>query len=622
MYDSNRTDCDALGICSIVQSVFDICWSMTLDPNNPLNEEQPMIWSEAMLEYMQWRESIQKKSTMKVFFDSIHSEQRNAILKYLNGLSQESSNLETLDIECLLQIGAKGYRWFRLVLAPSRGEMLLLCGGLIDIHDRKLQDEESGLLLTRYGLISLALTEGPWDMGVVPADPVNPLNEIWWSDQFRQVLGFDDEKDMPGILGYWSERIHKEDQQRVLDAFSAHISDHSGKTPYSIDYRIYRKHGELLWVHANGYTVRDTAGVPIRVAGTIRDINHEKRQMIESQEKLSGYQEILSTLSKKEELAAIMSSGNPLVEQLGSKIEKYAKVDAPVLITGESGVGKEVVTDLIHQLSDRKDAPLLKINCGAIPDFLLESELFGYEEGAFSGARKGGKIGFFELADNGTVLLDEIGDLPLPLQVKILRFVQSRDFYRVGGKKLIKVNTRIIAATNRHLEEMVAERLFREDLYYRLQVLTIHIPPLRERPDDIIPLALHFMDVFNRKYGMNKVLSQEVFGIFGKYSWKGNIRELENQIERLVVTTDGDTITADAIPSNIQNETISDLKRSVSETVPLYQDAKDRFEREYLQRALDAYGSTRKAAASIGVDHSTLVKKAGRYGIDLMKWRR
>lgn len=342
----------------------------------------------------------------------------------------------------------------------------------------------------------------------------------------------------------------------------------------------------------------------------------------ESEEKLNRYYEIVNMLTKKPGLDANLKFISPEMQSLVKSIEKYAKVDASVLITGESGVGKEVVADLIHQFSDRKDAPFFKINCGAIPETLLESELFGYEEGAFSGSKKGGKIGIFELVDKGTVLLDEIGDLPLSLQVKILRFVQSRDFYRVGGNRLIKVNTRIIAATNRDLDAMVHKNEFRSDLFYRLQVLTIHIPALRERSSDILPLTQHFMKIFNEKYSTQKTLSPEVYRIFTNFPWMGNVRELENFIERLIVTTDVNTITAEWIPDEMKGYSKHSQKNPIYDQILTYKEAKEEFERQYFQQAIETYGSARKVGEKVMLDHSTIVKKAAKYGINLMHWQK
>jgi|GEM_PF-3198776 len=483
-------------------------------------------------------------------------------------------------------------------------------------------NKEMEFLLTRFALISRVLTEGPWDMKVIAGDPINSQNEFWWSPQFRNILGYHDEHDFPNVLSSWSDRLHPEDKERTLKALFEHLEDYSGKTPYSIDYRLRHKKGEYRWFRAHGTTARDEQGVPLRIAGTIRDIEYEKQKSKEAQEKLNRYCEIVNSLTKKQGLETNLTFISPQMQSLVKSVEKYAKVDAHVLITGESGVGKEVVADLIHNFGDRKDAPFFKINCGAIPEALLESELFGYEEGAFSGAKRGGKIGFFELANNGTVLLDEIGDLPLTLQVKILRFVQSRDFFRIGGKRLIEVNTRIIAATNRNLEAMVLNKEFRSDLFYRLQVLTINIPALRERPSDIIPLTQHFLKKYNEKYHTNKSLSPEVYRIFTKYSWEGNIRELENLMERLIVTSEMDMITADCIPEVMEKTLAITRTNCFNDPNLTYKEAKEQFERQYFQQAIETYGSARKAAEKIMLDHSTIVRKAAKYGINLLHWQR
>lgn len=491
-----------------------------------------------------------------------------------------------------------------------------------DINEHKVKEQEMVFMLTRFNLISCALTEGPWDMTVVAGDPINFQNEFWWSPQFRKILGFKGEQDFPNVLSSWSDRLHPEDKDRTLKALFDHLEDYSGKTPYSIDYRLRLKNGEYRWFHATGTTMRNSQGTPLRVAGTIRDIEYEKQKMRDSQAKLNRYCEIVNTLTQKHELGARLTFISPQMRDLVKNIEKYAKVDAPILITGESGVGKEVVADLIHNFGDRKAAPFLKINCGAIPEALLESELFGYEDGAFSGAKKGGKIGFFELADNGTILLDEIGDLPLALQVKLLRCVQSHDFFRIGGNRPIKVNTRIIAATNRNLEEMVLNKEFRSDLFYRLQVLTIHIPALRERSTDVIPLTQHFLKKFNEKYDTNKTLAPEVYRFFSNYAWEGNIRELENLMERLIVTSETNLIMADCLPETMRKAIGSKEENRQYGRNMTYKEAKEQFERQYFQQVIEEYGSTRKVAQKIMLDHSTIVKKAAKYGINLLHWQR
>jgi PAS domain S-box-containing protein len=599
-------------------------WNMTVAGIDPLNPDNTVTWTDAFRAMLSFDNEAEFSNVLVSWTSRIHPDDNGRVLQAFNSHMADCSRGTPFDVEFQLRMKNGEFRWFRTAgaaVGDGKGTPVRFFGSFFDIHEKKMKEKEMEFLLTRFELISLALTEGPWEMKVIAGDPVNSQSEFWWSPQFRNILGYKDEQDFPNVLSSWSNRLHPEDKEQTLRTLSEHLNDYSGKTPYSIDYRLCLKNGEYRWFHANGYTVRDKQGVPLRLAGTIRDIEHEKQKLRESQEKLNRYCEIVNTLTKKHWLDAKLTLMSPQMNSLVKSIEKYAMVDAPVLITGESGVGKEVVADLIHNYSDRKDSPFLKINCGAIPEPLLESELFGYEEGAFSGAKRGGKIGFFELADNGTVLLDEIGDLPLSLQVKMLRFVQCQEFFRIGGNRPIKVNTRIIAATNRNLEEMVLKKEFRSDLFYRLQVLTIHIPALRERPGDILPLTQHFLRQYNQKYHTNKTLSPEVYSIFNKYSWKGNVRELKNLMERLVVTSDMNMITVECLPE-VMVRSMRDNQTSYINGIMTYKEAKEQFERQYFQQAIDKYGSARKAAQRIMVDHSTIVKKAAKYGIHLLHWQK
>ncbi len=286
---------------------------------------------------------------------------------------------------------------------------------------------------------------------------------------------------------------------------------------------------------------------------------------------------------------------------------KVAEVDSTVLITGESGVGKEVLASYIHANSKRSDKPFIKINCGAIPVTLLESEFFGYEKGAFTGASKEGKTGIFELAHNGTLFLDEIGEIPLPLQVKLLRVLQENEFLRVGGTKLIKVNVRIIGATNKDLEQEIKKGNFREDLFYRLNVVPIHIPSLRKRKEDILPLTLFFLKQFNEKYHKNKSISHEVIESFQNYNWAGNIRELQNIIERLVVLADSDHIDIADLPSIFRRHNVSEAI-TIHKIMPLKQ-AISFVEKQLITMAKEKYSTTSKIAEVLGVDQSTISRK-------------
>ncbi len=288
---------------------------------------------------------------------------------------------------------------------------------------------------------------------------------------------------------------------------------------------------------------------------------------------------------------------------------RVAKVDSTVLICGESGVGKELLAKLIHDQSSRSLGPFVKINCGAIPENLLESELFGYEAGAFTGASKQGKLGQFELASGGTLFLDEIGELSLSLQVKLLRAIQEQEFVRVGGVKPRTVDVRFIAATNRDLEQMIRQGMFRADLYYRLNVIPVLVPPLRERKEDILPLVHHFQQKYTQKLKMEKTFAPEVLKIFLHYPWAGNVRELENIIERLFVTTSEKIVRVCDLPQNLvvtpgeANQTggIMPLKEALLQT-----------EQRLIEQALAVYGNTYKAAEALGIDQSTLMRKKAR----------
>ena len=241
-------------------------------------------------------------------------------------------------------------------------------------------------------------------------------------------------------------------------------------------------------------------------------------------------------------------SRSPVYEKVLTKASTVASTDASVMIRGESGVGKEVIARLIHENSHRRGKPLITVNCAAIPENLIESELFGYEEGAFTGSRKGGKLGKFELAHEGTLFLDEIGDMPYAMQAKLLRVLQEGEVERVGGSKSISVDVRIIAATNQNLEELIKAKQFRQDLYFRLNVVSITVPPLRQRRDDIVPLINHFLQKNNEKYGKRITISQEAYAKFEAFDWPGNVRQLQNCVESMVIMTDREGIVRE-IPS-------------------------------------------------------------------------
>ena len=302
------------------------------------------------------------------------------------------------------------------------------------------------------------------------------------------------------------------------------------------------------------------------------------------------------------------------MESVMELVRTVAQTDVTVLITGESGTGKELIANELYQGSARRDKPFIKVNCAAIPAELLESELFGYAEGAFTGARRSGKAGMFELADTGVILLDEIGDMPLPLQTKLLRVLQQRELIRVGGSHPVKLDLRVIAATNKDLREEVRQGRFREDLYYRLNVVPIELKPLRERRADIPVLAEQFCRNFCKKYGREMRVTPDGLQLLSEYPWPGNIRELENLIERIVVTNTGDgTISRRHVQAALSSNGTFHGTASVPGTLKQQVAA---YEKEIVLQAVEREGSIRRAARALGVDHSTLVKKFRQYGLE------
>jgi transcriptional regulator with PAS, ATPase and Fis domain len=295
---------------------------------------------------------------------------------------------------------------------------------------------------------------------------------------------------------------------------------------------------------------------------------------------------------------------------------KVSSVDSSVLILGESGVGKGLIADIIHKNSQRAARPLIRINCGAIPDSLIESELFGYEKGAFTGAQAGGKPGYLELADSGTLFLDEIAELPYSSQVKLLRFLEDGRVTRLGGTKSRTVDVRILVATHRDLEEMIGQGKFRLDLYYRLNVVPIHVPAVRERRDCILPLIQHYIDYFGTKNGISKRLTRAASDALLSYPYPGNVRELMNICERLVVMSETECIDLKDLPNDI----VPRSNEETLETTEWMQDmtlheALNRLERKMLAQSLKLHGNQRRTAAALGLNQSTVARKLEKHGL-------
>ncbi|MGW8193372.1 MAG: sigma-54-dependent transcriptional regulator [Desulforhopalus sp.] len=337
----------------------------------------------------------------------------------------------------------------------------------------------------------------------------------------------------------------------------------------------------------------------LRIA-LLRAVDHQ--QVANSKEKPDGERAGVET--------GIIGSSPPMVELL-EMVSYVAPTEATVLIYGESGTGKELVADALHNNSERKNSPFVKVNCAALAENLLESELFGHEKGAFTGAEKR-REGKFVQADGGTLFLDEIGETSQAMQVKLLRILQEQELQRVGGEETIKVDVRIIAATNRDLEREVAENRFREDLYYRLNVVMITVPPLRERSEDIPRLALYFAEKFAKKNRRTlEGITPECMDLLCLYPWPGNVRELENAIERGIILMRGTELTEKSLPLTIQHHPFEENLRSESAPVSLFEAEKQLI----MKTLIETDGNKSEAARRLGITRKTLLNKLNRYGV-------
>lgn len=346
-----------------------------------------------------------------------------------------------------------------------------------------------------------------------------------------------------------------------------------------------------------------------------RDKTRRKGQKSETEKEIFDHYNHYN-LTKAEDFVTL----SPKMHMVLDEIMSVSKYDCNVLITGDTGVGKEKVANIIQKNSSRKIQPFVKINCASISPNLIESEFFGYERGAFTGADTKGKRGYFEAADNGIIFLDEVGELPLDIQAKLLRVIQDGEFLKVGGTKPIKTNVRIISATNRNLEELVEKKAFRRDLYYRLNVFPINVPALDERPEDIPPLVDNFIRKYNEKYGVDKFMDDDAKEYLAGRSWPGNIRELENVTQRLMIASSNDAITiidvmkelgSDLLEGNSMNmaqEQLDSGEFNLSQVV-------ENFEKNIILHACEKHGSTRKAAKAIGISQTQLVRKKSKYGL-------
>ncbi|WP_025150959.1 sigma 54-interacting transcriptional regulator [Bacillus sp. H1a] len=417
------------------------------------------------------------------------------------------------------------------------------------------------------------------------------INDFWGSN-LKDLLGknlLDLEK--KGLFSPSVTRLVLEQQKKVSVVQETKI----GRKILAVGNPVFNESGEL---HRIIIASRD-----ITEATRLKTELHEIKKISEQ------YKKELDDFKNKDRFLKKLIYCSPKMEQIINQAKKIADFSSNVLISGESGVGKEVIAQAIHQLGKRSAKPFLKLNCGAIPETLLESELFGYTKGAFTGADKNGKEGYFKRADQGILFLDEIGEMPLHLQVKLLRVLQEQEVIPIGSTIPTKINVQIIAATNKSLEKMVEAGTFREDLFYRLNVIPLQVPPLRERMEDVPVLAFHFLQQLNEKYNKNYHLTPDALNLLEFYSWPGNVRELQNMIERLVVSADDPVIEAEFVSKFLTPG--YDFKKSkpvITRVLPL-QEALHSVEEQLILLAMKQYKTTTKAAKALGISQSSVSRK-------------
>jgi PAS domain S-box-containing protein len=425
---------------------------------------------------------------------------------------------------------------------------------------------------------------------------INKASERINGVKAEQVVG----RNMKELLaeGLFDKSVTFEVLKRKTSVTMFHRNKLGGKTLITGN-PIFDENGEITFVVSND---RD-----------ISELDQLRSQLQESQALAKGYISKLTELEAKNVDICNVVFRSETMERIIETALRVAKVDSTILLLGESGVGKGMIAKLIHKQSGRNTGSFIRVNCAGIPDSLLESELFGYEKGAFTGAKIEGKPGFFELADRGTLFLDEVAEIPLQSQSKLLHFLEDREITRVGGTEPKKIDVRIIAATNRNIEEMVSSKLLREDLYYRLSIIPICIPPLRERGEDILSLIFYFLRKTNLLYKKNKVLSPEAVEILCKYEFPGNIRELSNIVERLVVISEEDRIRKEDLPSAVlKTHHRWDCAAFLGEDIP-FKDAVERYERLIIEYMVKKHGSQRVAAKVLKVNQATISRRMKKY---------
>src|SRR5499427_5256309 len=497
------------------------------------------------------------------------------------------------------------YHWYVIgALAIIAVQALSIVGLLLHRAHRRRAEAE---LRESQEFMDLSTSAG--ELGLWARDLKG--SELWANERLRSLFGFgeNDVLRFEDIMG----RIHPDDRARIIAEVER--TQRTGD-PFEDEFRVITPDGRERWVASRGRTVGELGQSGARRVGVVFDITERKRaeqDLNAALVEIRGLKERLEeeNIYLKEEIFEVKGfeeivGKSDALKYVLMRVEQVAKTDATVLLQGETGVGKELVARAIHEKSSRSNGPLVKVNCATLPEALVESELFGHEKGAFTGADRQRK-GRFELADGGTILLDEVGELPAGTQAKLLRVLQEGEFERVGGSSTIKVKVRVIAATNRKLNDEVSAGRFRQDLFYRLNVYPITIPPLRERREDIPLLVAHYARELGERLGKNiHEVPSQVMRAFTEYSWPGNIRELQNVIERAVIVSSDRVL---RLPEPlVQNTTAASEGTSSNESTAV--STLDEAERDHILRALEATGwrinGPKGAAAMLRLHPSTL----------------
>ncbi len=536
---------------------------------------------------------------------AVHPDDLNVLVDYWRTVVASGQSGE---IEARFRRFDGVYRWFLFRATPSiddKGRVVKWYGTNTDIEERKRAEQA-----LRRSEAYLAEAQRLTLTGSCAIDGTS-RETVYWSQEMFRLFGFDAQQGLP-VWDQWLQHVHPEDRDKLKLASDRTFLE---KIDCDVEFRVVKADGTIKHIHGIGHPVLGRSGELIQVVGTMVDITERKRAedelkaAFEEIKRLKDelYRENLALRDEVDRASMFeeIVGTSDAVRAVLSRIAKVAPTDSTVFITGETGTGKELIARAVHKRSQRSGRAFVSVNCAALAPSLISSELFGHEKGAFTGATQR-RLGRFELAHGGTIFLDEVGELPPDTQVALLRVLQEREFERVGGTQSIKVDVRVIAATNRDLKAAVGKGTFRQDLFYRLNVFPIEVPPLRERRDDILMLVEYFVQRYANRAGKNiRSIDRKTLDLLQSYDWPGNIRELQNVVERSVILTSGDTLSLDeSWLSKESSQTLHPNQLSVTRRDD------EREEREIIAAALresrGRVAGPKGAAEKLGIPPSTL----------------